>query len=230
MSKTKQNRQTVVWRIYIFRGGMHTMARRNPRFVGTDVIRLFETNLSLADKRLVVAWFFSLIPIKEPKVDALQLLLDFFSLIPIAGRAADLFQISLATAQAAKDVAEIFGFEFEEEEVELSKLRQELQDITQEFRKQREELRLLRLELDEAREQSNALRATIELLEDEIRDLISRPPTGNFDAELDRILVSADNIDVLVSPSLGPSGWPFIENALDNIRGRVSEIREKTRA
>lgn len=152
------------------------MARQIRRYLATDVIRIFESNLPLADKRLVVAWFFSLIPIKEPGVDALQILLDFFSLIPIAGRFSDLFQISVATAQAAKDIAEIFGFEFEEEDVELARLLSELQDLTKAFTTQREELRLLRIDLDNERERAAALLGTIELLEDEIRRLESLPP------------------------------------------------------
>ncbi len=171
------------------------MARRDPRFNGIDVVRLFESNLTLADKRLVIAWFFSLIPIKEPKVDALQLLLDFLSLIPVAGRFADLFQISVATAQAAKDIADIFGFEFEEEDVELERLRFELQSLTEEFRKQREELRLTRIELDRQTERANALLATIELLEDEIRRLEqSRPPPA--DPNLLRSAIRAYFIEV----------------------------------
>lgn len=153
------------------------MARFDPRFTGVDAIRIFEKNLTLADKRLVIAFFFSLIPVKEPKVDALQILLDFLSLIPIAGRFADLFQISVATAQAAKDIAELFGFEFEEEDVELERLRFELQTLTEEFRLQREDLRLALIEADRQRERANALLGTVELLEDEIRRLeASRPP------------------------------------------------------
>lgn len=186
------------------------MPRRDPRFVATDVIRVFEKNLDLANKRLVIAWFFSLIPVEEPKVDALQILLDFFSLIPIAGRFADLFQISLATAQAAKDIAELFGFEFEEEEVELARLRFELETLTEEFRKQREELRLTRLELDREREQANALRATIELLEDEIRDLSAQPPS-----------IPANVRDIVVE--LVPR-WQVVSSDLTTNRSRVGNI------
>lgn len=147
------------------------MPRRDPRFNGLDIIRMFEKNLQFNDKRIVIAWFFSLIPVKEPKVDALQLLLDLLSLVPVAGRFSDLFQISVATAQAAKDIADLFGFEFEDIEIELARLRSELESATEEFRRQREEIRLLQIEADQQRERANALLATIELLQDEINTL-----------------------------------------------------------
>lgn len=156
------------------------MPRADPRFTGLDVIRMFENNLTLPNKRLVVAWFFSLIPVKEPGVDSLQILLDFLSVLPVAGQIGGIFRISLATAQAAKDIAELFGFEFEEQEVELERLRFELQSLTEAFTAQREELRLTQIDLDNANEQANALRATIELLQDELRELEASPP-GQLD-------------------------------------------------
>ena len=183
---------------------MHTMPRLDPRFNALDVIRLFENNLRIADKRLVIAWFFSLIPVEEQEVDVVQVILDLLSVIPVAGRFADLFSISIATAQAAKDIAELFEFSFEEEEVELAKLRTELQDLRDDFRLQRDELLRTQVALDQERERANALLATIELLEDEIRRLeaqtpIMRPPDGLRDAirayfrEVDRLFRPTGN-------------------------------------
>lgn len=199
------------------------MPRLDPRFNAFDVIRFFEENLPLNQKRLVIAWFFSLIPIKEPKVDVLQLILDLVALVPVAGTASRLFQISLATAQAAKDIAEIIGLDFEEEEVELAKLKFELETLEKEFKIQREELLRCQVSLDEEKERANALLGTIELLEDEIRDLIrqvQRLP-GQLLARVSRdirsIRAHAQRI-INVLPSLPPSGTRGI------IRGRAGRI------
>lgn len=149
------------------------MARRDRRFNALDVIRMVENNLTVADKRLVFAWFFSTIPIKEPKVDVLNILLDLLSVIPVAGSFAALFQISLATAQVAVDIAELFQFEFEEQDVELARVMFELESLRTDFTEQREELVRCQIELDQARERANALLATQELLEEENRRLVA---------------------------------------------------------
>ena len=165
------------------------MPRRNRDYTSLDVIRIFEKNLTLGHKRVVLSWFFSLIPIKEPRVDALQIILDFLSILPVVGRFADLFQISVATAQAAKDIAELFQFEFEEEEVELAQLRLELQTLREEFKNTREELLRCQIDYDNERERSSALLGTIELLEDEIRQLSAPepPPPPEFLAQVELI-------------------------------------------
>ena len=211
---------------------MHTMPRADPRYNGFDVIRIFENNLTLADKRLVVAWFFSMIPIKEPKVDVLQLIIDLAAIIPFAGTAAKIFDISLQTAQVIKDISEIIGIVFEEEEVELARLKFELESAEEAFKKTREELLRCQIDLDNAREQGNALRSTIELLEDELRMLESGTTTlmvENFNqiiTALESIRSSADNIDSLSGPTQGPAGWVRIDNSLINIRRRVVAILE----
>lgn len=204
---------------------MHTVPRRDPRFNGFDHIRLFENNLGFNDKRLVVAWFLSMIPLKEPKVDVLQLILDLAALIPVAGTAAKIFEISLETAQIIKDIAEIIGLEFEEEDVELARLKFELETLEEEFRAQRQELLETQLELDREREQGHALRGTIELLEDENRRLALQVQ-GLQAARLPRIrdlalsiLGHADRISsqVPLLPAGGPRGI---------IRGRTARIQD----
>lgn len=208
------------------------MARQDRRFNGIDVIRIFEENLSINDKRLVIAWFFSQIPVKEPKVDVLQLILDLVGLIPVAGSAAALFQISIATAQAVKDIAEIFGFSFEEEEVELARLKFELKSAEDAFKKAREEVVALQLSLDASREQTAALRGTIELLEDELRMIetgtaLSPAQTTNLMTKLERIRFSAENIDRLTGPNQGEGyDWVKVDNSVIVIRQVLADILE----
>lgn len=158
------------------------MARGDPRFNAFDVLRIVENNLTVADKRLVFAWFFSTIPIKEPKVDVLNILLDLLSAIPVAGTFAALFQVSIATAQVAVDIAELFQFEFEEQDVELARIKFELDSLRKEFDEQRQELLRCQLDLDNERERSAALLATQSLLEEEIRQLIRQLEEGVADA------------------------------------------------
>lgn len=148
------------------------MARRDPRYTGLDVIRIFENNLSIADKRLTIAWFFSLIPVKEPKIDAISLILDLLSLVPIAGTIGRIFQISIATAQAAADIAQLFRFELEEEEVELGRLRLENRELVQEVDRLQNSNRRLLTELEQAEERIQALLTTQSLLEEELQGTI----------------------------------------------------------
>lgn len=162
------------------------MPRQDPRFNGIDVIRLVENNLGPADKRLVFAWFFSLIPIKEPKVDVINLLLNLVSVIPVAGTFASIFQVTLATAQVAVDIAELFQFEFEEEDVELARTKLELASLREEFDDQRQELLRCQIALDNANERAEALLATQGLLEDELRD-IKQEEASNVRVILDAV-------------------------------------------
>lgn len=155
------------------------MPRLDRRYNGFDVIRIFDKNLDINSKRLVIAYFFSTLPLKEPKVDVLQFILDIAGLIPVAGTAAKVFELSIATAQVIKDIAELFGLEFEDLEVELARVKKELETVEEELRRRLDELNEVKLSLDNSEEQAGALRATIELLEDENRALslqVSRLP------------------------------------------------------
>lgn len=187
------------------------MPRLDRRLNGLDVIRFVENNLRTADKRLVFAWFYALIPVKEPKVDALQLLLDLLGVIPVVGSVSNVFQVSIATAQVAKDIADLFGFEFEEEEVELARLRMELQSLTEEFRLQRDLLLRTQVDLDNANERIAALLATQELLEDEVETTIVKP--GNLEQLKRDIEFVWDRID----NSTGPCGL-FLLTTLEPLR------------
>lgn len=155
------------------------MPRTDPRFRGEDLLRLFENNLQINEKRFIIAWFFALIPVKEPKVDTLGILLNLLSLIPVTGTFARIFEISIQTAQAAAEIAELFQFEPEEEEVEIAKLQLELESLEQAFRELREEERRLLDVIDDQRELLDAFRATERLL----RETIAR-----IDADRTRIL------------------------------------------
>lgn len=150
------------------------MARLDRRWTGFDVIRIFDQNLDINSKRLVIAYFFSTLPLKEPKVDVLQFILDVAGLIPVAGTAGKIFELSIATAQVIKEVAELFGLEFEDLEVELAQLKLELETVEEELKRRLDELNEVRIQLDNSEEQNAALRGTIELLEDEIRDLVQQ--------------------------------------------------------
>lgn len=165
---------------------MHTMARLDRRYDSIDVIRIFENNLSLGQKRVVIAFFFSLIPIKEPKIDAVGLLLDLLSLVPIAGTFGAIFQIGVATAQAARDIAELFDFELEDVEKELAEALFALKTCESAFKALTEEKRACIVNLDQANERINALLATISLLEEELRDATQETGTQINQGELDQ--------------------------------------------
>jgi len=151
------------------------MPRLDRRYNGIDVIRIFNNNLDINSKRLVIAWFFSTLPLKEPKVDVLQFILDLVGLIPIAGTAGKIFEISRTTAQVIKDIADLFGLEFEDVEIELAKVKKELETAEEEIRRQRNEIVELQLEVDRLNERIQALLATQELLEDELRQMQDMP-------------------------------------------------------
>lgn len=167
------------------------MPRIDRRFIATDVLRIFEENLDLPNKRLVVAWFFSLIPRKEPKVDVIQVLLDIASLVPVVGTFSRLFSISLATAQAAKDIAELLGLLAEEEDIELAQCLLENELFKTEIGKLIEERREFFRTIDQQQERINALLATIELLEDELRQ---PPPIQPLPPALSNDILEADRI------------------------------------
>lgn len=164
------------------------MPRLDRRFNGFDFLRLFEHNLDINSKRLVIAYFFSTLPLKEPKVDVLQFILDVAGLIPVAGTAAKVFELSLATAQVIKDIAELFGLEFEDLEIELARVKKELETAEEEVRRQRDEIVELQLETDRLNERISALLATQELLEDENRDLVQQVSAvpGQFRTQITR--------------------------------------------
>ena len=196
------------------------MARRDPRFTGIDLIRMFENNLGVADKRLVVAFFYSTIPVKEPKVDALRLLLDLLALVPVAGTVGAIFSITLQTAQVAADIADLFGFEFEEEEVELARVKLELMNLREDFRMQRNELLRLQVLLDQANERIAALLATQELLEADVQ--------VDVRDDVEEILQNVDFLVVFIRRERGKTFFvDVLLNRVDEIRGELLALRGK---
>lgn len=150
------------------------MPRRDPSYNAFDVLRIVENNLTVAETRLVFAWFYSTIPIKEPKVDVVGILLALASAVPVVGSLTRLFQIGVSTAQVAVDIADLFEFGFDEEEVELAKALSDLRLLREEFEDQRQDLQALQQSFDNLELQADALRATLALVEQENAELAAQ--------------------------------------------------------
>lgn len=213
------------------------MPRFDRRFTALDVIRMVENNLNTANKRLVFAWFFSTIPIKEPKVDVVGILLDLVGVIPVAGSFASLFQISLATAQVAVDIAELFKFEFKEEDLEVAALRFELESLRADFAEQRQQLLACQTDLDIATERIGGLLATQQLLEEDIEQLLAQirqmqeseeEEEGLIGRLAERIRRSAEQIRVNAR-ELQPNRFAvFIDNGALSIIANANAIIRRT--
>lgn len=148
-----QKSQTVTFQNSINRptdSGMHTMGREDPRFNGADVIRIFDRNLSIIDKQFIVAFFFSLIPRRNPSRDVIDFLADLVGLIPGAGTLISTGRIAATTAQVVIDIADLFGVGVRDELVdliqELTQLRALVDDLTDERDRFRSEARALEVE------------------------------------------------------------------------------------
>lgn len=129
---------------------MHTMGRADPRFNGADVIRLFDRNLTVLDKQFVVAFFFSLIPRKNPSREVIDFLADIVGLIPGAGTLVSAGRIAATTAQVVIDLADLFGIGVDDDLVdliqELTQLRELVDGLTEERDRFRSEARALEVE------------------------------------------------------------------------------------
>lgn len=142
------------------------MPRLDRRFTGFDMLRFFDKNLPLVDKQLVVAFFFSLLPRKNPNREAIDFLLDLVGLVPGAGTIRSVFRVTATTAQVVIDVAEIFGIGITDELAdlvqELVQLRTLVDDLQQQRDQFRSEARALEVEVVNLRGDNDFLRSLLQ--------------------------------------------------------------------
>lgn len=86
------------------------MPRRDASFTSADVLRLWDRNLSLVEQRVVIGFFWSLIPGVSTEKKVLEILVSIAGVIPGLGQIVRIFETISDVSALVADVADIFGF------------------------------------------------------------------------------------------------------------------------